>query len=240
MHSETWSKADLHIHSNHSDGLARSPRSWTTSHEQDRPERSSRSPTTTPSRARCSPSPSKTCTASRSSWARRSRRVGPHHRPVPRASPIPPGMSPPRPSPRSTSRAASRSSRIRSRTAALRPARPQAFGKHRQRPRVPRPRGLQLVPYLVWANSVAAKMFAGGQGIAATGGSDAHVLQAIGTGHTLFRGTTAEDLRSAIENLETRASARPRRPAAWPCATRSRYPRSAASSRWNWERCKAR
>ncbi len=53
-------------------------------------------------------------------------------------------------------------------------------------------------PYLVHANRLAAKAFAGGQGIAATGGSDAHVLQAIGKGYTLFRGTTASDLRKSI------------------------------------------
>lgn len=61
------------------------------------------------------------------------------------------------------------------------------------------------IPYLTWANRVAAKMFAGGQGIAATGGSDAHMLEGIGTGFTVFRGTTAEDLRSSIDNLETHA-----------------------------------
>jgi hypothetical protein len=61
------------------------------------------------------------------------------------------------------------------------------------------------IPYLKWANRVAAKMFTGGQGIAATGGSDAHMLQGIGTGYTVFRGTTAEDLRTSIDNLETHA-----------------------------------
>ena len=63
------------------------------------------------------------------------------------------------------------------------------------------------LPFLVWANSVAAKTLAGGQGIAATGGSDAHVLEAVGKGYTVFRGTTAEDLRTSILNLETRAEA---------------------------------
>lgn len=61
------------------------------------------------------------------------------------------------------------------------------------------------LPFLVWANSMAARTLAGGQGVAATGGSDAHVVQAVGTGYTLFRGTTAEDLRQSILNLETRA-----------------------------------
>lgn len=65
------------------------------------------------------------------------------------------------------------------------------------------------IPYLVWANRVAAKTFAFGQGIAATGGSDAHVLEGVGTGYTLFRGRTAEDLRSSISELETRAETSP-------------------------------
>ncbi len=65
------------------------------------------------------------------------------------------------------------------------------------------------LPYLVYANRLAARMFTGGQGIAATGGSDAHVLDAIGKGATLFRGTTAEDLRRSIDALETRADAGP-------------------------------
>lgn len=61
------------------------------------------------------------------------------------------------------------------------------------------------LPFLVWANSMAARTLAGGQGVAATGGSDAHVLTAIGKGYTLFRGSSAADLRTSIENLETRA-----------------------------------
>jgi len=61
------------------------------------------------------------------------------------------------------------------------------------------------LPFLVWANSMAAKTLAGGRGIAATGGSDAHVVEAVGTGYTVFRGTTAEDLRRSIIDLETRA-----------------------------------
>jgi predicted metal-dependent phosphoesterase TrpH len=62
-------------------------------------------------------------------------------------------------------------------------------------------------PYLVRANRLAAKAFLAGQGVAATGGSDAHVLKAVGTGYTLFRGTTAQDLRRSIEELETCARA---------------------------------
>ena len=62
-------------------------------------------------------------------------------------------------------------------------------------------------PYLVLANRLAAKAFLAGQGIAATGGSDAHVLKAVGNGYTLFRGETAEDVRHSIEELETCARA---------------------------------
>ncbi|TLM80361.1 MAG: hypothetical protein FDZ70_01095 [Actinobacteria bacterium] len=95
------------------------------------------------------------------------------------------------------------------------------------------------VPYLVFANSIAAKMFTGGQGIAATGGSDSHVLQAIGKGHTLFRGRTAEELRRSIENLETRASAHRQ---GLNVALRYTFsiPRIRRQQSWNWERCQAR
>jgi predicted metal-dependent phosphoesterase TrpH len=94
-------------------------------------------------------------------------------------------------------------------------------------------------PYLVHANRLAAKAFAGGQGWAATGGSDAHVLKAIGKGYTLFRGETAADLKVSIQQLETRA-----------CATRGgmsvalryfvRYPQIRRQQNLNWERCRAR
>lgn len=63
------------------------------------------------------------------------------------------------------------------------------------------------LPFLVWANSMAAKTLAGGRGVAATGGSDAHVIEAVGKGYTLFHGTSSEDLRTSILNLETRAEA---------------------------------
>ncbi len=63
------------------------------------------------------------------------------------------------------------------------------------------------LPFLVWANKMAAKTLTGGQGFAATGGSDAHVLEAVGKGYTVFRGTSAEDLRTSILNFETRAEA---------------------------------
>jgi predicted metal-dependent phosphoesterase TrpH len=42
-------------------------------------------------------------------------------------------------------------------------------------------------------------------GLAEVGGSDAHFLQAIGTSRTEFEGSTAADLRRAIEARETRA-----------------------------------
>ena len=43
--------------------------------------------------------------------------------------------------------------------------------------------------------------------LAEVGGSDAHFLQAIGTSHTVFDGTTAEELRAAIVARETHAVA---------------------------------
>jgi predicted metal-dependent phosphoesterase TrpH len=93
-------------------------------------------------------------------------------------------------------------------------------------------------PYLIRANRLAAKFFAGGQGIAATGGSDAHVLQAIGLGHTMFRGETAEDVRQGICKFETYASAEKGQ---LQLALRYalRYPQIRRLQSWNWERCKA-
>lgn len=63
------------------------------------------------------------------------------------------------------------------------------------------------VPGLIWANRLAVKMFSGGLGVAAVGGSDAHVLRAVGKGYTVFRGSTAEELRASIDALETHAEA---------------------------------
>jgi len=95
------------------------------------------------------------------------------------------------------------------------------------------------LPFLVWANSMAAKALSGGQGVAATGGSDAHVLKAIGKGYTLFRGTSAEDLRDSIINLETRAQAeRQGLSLAWRYALN--LPRLRKMQSLNWERCKAK
>lgn len=93
------------------------------------------------------------------------------------------------------------------------------------------------LPFLAWANSHAAKL-AGGQGIALTGGSDAHVIEAIGKGYTMFRGSSATDLRTSIEHLETRAAAeRGGLSLAWRYALR--YPQIRRMQAWNWERCRA-
>jgi hypothetical protein len=40
--------------------------------------------------------------------------------------------------------------------------------------------------------------------LAATGGSDAHMLSVVGTSRTIFPGTTQDDLRRAIEMRTTR------------------------------------
>jgi len=95
------------------------------------------------------------------------------------------------------------------------------------------------VPYLGWANRVAAKMFTGGQGIAAVGGSDAHVLRGVGKGYTVFRGTSAADLRRSIEALETRAEA-DRGGLALALRYAFRIPQIRRRQAWNWERCKVR
>lgn len=44
------------------------------------------------------------------------------------------------------------------------------------------------------------------QRLACTGGSDAHILPVIGSSRTFFPGSTAEDLRRAIEKRQTRAA----------------------------------
>ncbi len=94
------------------------------------------------------------------------------------------------------------------------------------------------MPFLVWANRVAARMFVGGQGIAAVGGSDAHVLKGVGQGYTVFRGSTAEDLRVSIDRLETRAETAP---GGLNVALRYafRFPQIRRQQAYNWERCKA-
>ncbi len=94
-------------------------------------------------------------------------------------------------------------------------------------------------PYLIYANKLAAKALAGGQGIAATGGSDAHVCKAIGKGYTVFRGTSVEDLRTSIDNLETRAEAA-RGGLSVALRYAVRYPQIRMMQSRNWERCKAK
>lgn len=95
------------------------------------------------------------------------------------------------------------------------------------------------IPYLGYANRVAAKMFAGGQGIAATGGSDAHVLRGIGTGYTLFRGTSAEDLRRSIDRFETHAESRTPGNLSMAVRYAVKIPQIRRQRAWNWERCRA-
>ena len=70
------------------------------------------------------------------------------------------------------------------------------------------------LPFLVWANSMAAKTLAGGHGVAATGGSDAHVLQAIGKGYTLFKGTIGRG--SSLEHPQSRDPGADRTAGAFP------------------------
>lgn len=93
-------------------------------------------------------------------------------------------------------------------------------------------------PYLIYANRLAARAFTGGQGVASTGGSDAHVLKAIGNGYTMFQGSDAQDLRISIDRLETRAEADK---GGLSVAVRYmiRYPQIRRLQSWNWERCKA-
>jgi predicted metal-dependent phosphoesterase TrpH len=92
-------------------------------------------------------------------------------------------------------------------------------------------------PYLLWANRVAARAWDAGSGVAAVGGSDSHVLRAIGTGYTLFPGTTAPELREALDQATTRAAAGGGQVAV---ALRymTRWPRIRRLQAWNWERCK--
>jgi predicted metal-dependent phosphoesterase TrpH len=92
-------------------------------------------------------------------------------------------------------------------------------------------------PYLIRANRLAAKAFAMGQGVAATGGSDAHLLKAVGGGYTMFRGESAADLRRSIEELETYARAkRDGLSIAWRYMVR--YPQIRHQQAVNRERCK--
>lgn len=59
-------------------------------------------------------------------------------------------------------------------------------------------------PLLFFANFHARRYWRDNSArLAATGGSDAHILSAIGTSRTLFPGTTAQDLRAALEARTT-------------------------------------
>jgi predicted metal-dependent phosphoesterase TrpH len=93
------------------------------------------------------------------------------------------------------------------------------------------------LPYLGFANNRAEQVAPDDLGIAVTGGSDAHVLRAIGLACTMFRGTTAEDLRRAIEARETRASAE-KGGLGLLLRYMLRYPQIRRLQSWNWERCK--
>lgn len=60
-------------------------------------------------------------------------------------------------------------------------------------------------PLLLFANFQARAYWRRHQDrLAATGGSDAHMLSVMGTSRTIFPGSTAEDLRTALENRTTR------------------------------------
>lgn len=62
-------------------------------------------------------------------------------------------------------------------------------------------------PLLAFANLRARRYWnANRDRLAATGGSDAHMLSVVGTSRTIFPGSTAEELRRAIENRTTRGS----------------------------------
>ncbi len=95
------------------------------------------------------------------------------------------------------------------------------------------------MPFLVWANKIAAKMFAGGTGLAATGGSDAHMLKSIGKGYTMFRGTTADELRASLDRLETRGEATGRGGLGVMLRYAFHFPQIRRRQAWNWDRCKA-
>lgn len=59
-------------------------------------------------------------------------------------------------------------------------------------------------PLLFLANFHARRFWRSNRDrLAATGGSDAHMLSAIGTSRTIFRGSTAQDLRRALETRTT-------------------------------------
>jgi predicted metal-dependent phosphoesterase TrpH len=95
------------------------------------------------------------------------------------------------------------------------------------------------LPYLGWANGTAKRLLAAG-GAAVTGGSDAHVLRGVGRGYTWFEGETAEDVRRGIETCATRASEG--RATSVPMALRYAvsYPRIRSLQKLNIERCRVK
>lgn len=58
-------------------------------------------------------------------------------------------------------------------------------------------------PYMVYANILAVREYLIRGDIAAVGGSDAHLAEAVGKGITLFPGRTADELRQAILDRTT-------------------------------------
>jgi predicted metal-dependent phosphoesterase TrpH len=93
------------------------------------------------------------------------------------------------------------------------------------------------LPYLAAANRLASRAFTFGQGVASTGGSDAHVLKAVGKGYTMFKGESAGDLQASICRLETRAEA-DKGGLSLALRYMFRYPQIRRLQSWNWERCK--
>lgn len=94
------------------------------------------------------------------------------------------------------------------------------------------------LPFLGWANGQAVKKLEAGQRAAATGGSDAHLIQAIGKCYTTFDGTSAEELRTAIENSATEAE-HSGHLIQLSLRYMAKYHRIRHMQSWNWERCKA-
>lgn len=65
--------------------------------------------------------------------------------------------------------------------------------------------GLEAMNASLWlpANNARAQAAAQELGMAVCGGSDSHHLSTIGSGYTLFPGTTADDLRQALQHHQT-------------------------------------
>lgn len=94
------------------------------------------------------------------------------------------------------------------------------------------------LPFLGWANSQAVKKLEAGHRVAPTGGSDAHLLPAVGKCYTVFEGTSAADLRTAIESQSTSAH-HVGHLVRMSLRYISNFPRIRHMQSWNWERCKA-